>query len=158
MNCLPTRGVCTDNKTCYCLSGFVNFETNSNNLGLEKVSNYQFQNQNIINESYCNYPQKKQLFAFILEFIFPFGVGHFYSLRTSYALIKMTVVIILPCLFMCLALCCLVKNNPEGGVLGFVGICLIAIVYSLWLLYDLINFGINNFLDGNGVPLQSWSE
>ena len=104
----------------------------------------------------CQYTQKKQLVAFLLEFFFPFGVGHLYSQRTLNGVLKLCFVLLTPCLMCCLTICGLSISEKMGGV----AVMALGVLYSLgtfaWLITDLILFGINKYSDGNGVPLMNW--
>ena len=85
-NCNPINGKCINLNTCECKLGYVNVD-------LDEVLN----NGKIL---YCTYQQKSQLIAFLLEFFFwVFAIGHFYAGRLLFAIIKMCVMLILPCCF-----------------------------------------------------------
>src|SRR5690349_15200584 len=59
-NCPEERGICNIDNECYCFQGYITTEEGENN------------------NTYCNYEQKSQMIAFLLEFILSFGLGHLY--------------------------------------------------------------------------------
>ena len=64
---------CTDEKRkhhCSCIPGYITFKDKEN-------------------FTYCNFKQKKQLFAFLLEFCVGFGAGHFYRYDFTMASLKL---------------------------------------------------------------------
>ncbi len=144
-NCIPPHGTCMDAHTCVCLSGYANFTP----LGQPK--------SNI----YCNYERKNQMTAFILEMLFPFGVGHLYLGDTGYGLAKMSVVLIVPLFLGILLYCCGLKGDTEGecsccGTIVMALLCLLVFAGVIWQIVDLIMLVMNNFNDGNGIQPKPW--
>lgn len=104
-------------------------------------------------EKSCQYKRKKQWVFFILEFLFFFGIGHFYAHRVLYGLIKFIV-------FALIIICDWViktkviknykskKNFNVGMILAYIG-------YFAWQIFDLIFIGINKFNDGKGIKLTT---
>ena len=54
---------------------------------------------------YCNYKQKSQLTSFLLEFIFPIGIGHLYAGRILNGILKMLLYILFPFILCGLMMC-----------------------------------------------------
>ena len=106
--CQPPN-FCIDNSTCKCGEGFANFFPTPLPDGgaFFNVQNFnQTQRESNINAPYCSYRQKNQFMAFLLEFLFPFGVGHFYAGRVTFGGYKLL------CAFGPLAiLCCTICLN-----------------------------------------------
>ena len=139
LNCPPLRGLCS-NEICVCEEGFAT------------VNNKYIKNNNI----FCNYILKSRYIAFILEFFFPFGAGHFYSGKTILASIKLGIFITLIISFF-LNLCFVTKNknNPTASALIIATItvlCLISII--IIQTFDLIAYAVGIYTDGNGVPMN----
>ncbi len=102
-------------------------------------------------EKSCQYKRKKQWAFFLLEMIFPFGIGHFYAKRIVYGIIKMIVfILILVSDFIVKHL--LIKQfkskqNFNNAMIG------LYFGYITWHLIDLIMIGINEFQDGKKIDL-----
>ena len=64
------RGKCTLDNQCKCFDGYLSIDDD----------NFPF---------YCNYEQKKQITAFLLEFFIGFGIGHLYVGNVDIALDKL---------------------------------------------------------------------
>lgn len=141
-DCSPPN-YCYNSTTCVCGNGMAD----NNNLTYTNKATYQ--------GAYCNYQQKNQLTAFLLEFFVASGSGHFYSGRILNGCLKLVgtlVPFILTCVICCIK--CTASDKGTGilalisGILG----CLLVV----WILVDVIMFGLNKFKDGNGVPLAHW--
>lgn len=107
----------------------------------------------------CEYEQKKQLTAFILQvFVGAIGVSHFYIGQVLIGVIKI-LLIFLPC-----CMCSAVWNSatsdtdPKACVVGGGGcltvLCSLAV--SIWWIVDIVLFALNNYKDKNGIELESW--
>ena len=115
---------------------------------------------NTVNTSYCGYEQKKQFNAFILELIVGFGAGNFYSKRTVHAVLKLIAFVFglyLICLFPLSAKYINDKYESDCCVL------MVSCMYyfcsaglAFWYIYDLVNFGMNRYKDGNNIDLLNW--
>ena len=141
------NGVCSNN-TCVCYPGFVTFPDSSTSM--------------------CNYPQKLQLTAFLLQFFLgTCGAGQFYLGNIGNA-VGQLIVLVGPVLVGCCCCCAIVgcsvkagtKNADCGMACGIICLYLligvgIAIV-AIWWLIDTILIGTNHYLDGNGIPVKSW--
>lgn len=105
----------------------------------------------------CNYEQKKQLKAFLLELFVCYGSGHFYIHNYKLAIPKLIVFIFFYCLFIVLRI--ITKAKEENKLANLI-ICISAGVVLVgmltWQIIDLVYFGKNKYNDGNGVPLKSW--
>ena len=135
-NCPPLRGLCNGNM-CVCEE---NYQT---------VNNKYVHNNGI----YCNYKLKSKFVAFLLEFFFPFGVGHFYSGKTYFAFIKIGLFVLMISMC-CTVLCC---SNVKGlNGCQFI-VCLILVLCIIGILvlqiFDLIGYALGIYNDGNGVEM-----
>ena len=138
-NCPPLRGLCS-NQFCVCQEGFAT------------VNNKYIKNNGI----FCNYILKSRYIAFILEFFFFFGGGHFYSGKTILAGIKLGIFLTL--IFSFLALLCFISKYKLETNTGSVVLTLVTFL-SLFLLilmqiFDLIAYAFGIYSDGNGVALK----
>ena len=136
MNCLPTRGMCSNNQ-CICNENYIT------------TDNKVLENHGL----FCNYELKARFIAFLLEFFFPFGVGHFYSGKIYLAIIKLSLFAIMIC-SCCCVLCCVV--GKEAGALSFT-ICIIIVLSIIVLvvmeIFDLIGYALGIYTDGNGYQM-----
>ena len=95
-NCNPRTGNCIDKNICQCSIGYADIS---------------FITQQPADRLYCTYQQKNQLTAFLLEFVFGIGIGHFYAGRVINGLLKFLLFgFILPC-----SVCCLTALIPGGN-------------------------------------------
>ena len=137
VNCPPLRGICNAD-LCICEDGFTT------------VNNKYIKNNGI----FCNYRLKYRFVAFLLEFFFPFGVGHFYSGKKILASIKfgLFALMIIMC---CTTLCCV--NVKAINSCSFV-ISLILILSLIGLIimeiFDLLFYAIGFYNDGNGIEMS----
>jgi TM2 domain-containing membrane protein YozV len=140
-NCPLPYGTCQENNSsCRCMPEYANFTP-----------------EGVKDANYCNYPRKKQLVAFLLEFFFTFGIGHFYAGRVGFGVAKL-IVLLLPVIGYIL-MCASVVAKDTGNCLGLVAVIItygFCCAGSIWQLVDIILFGINNYKDGYGVPLLHW--
>lgn len=136
-NCPRKRGVCTRDTSCKCNEGFIS------------VNDDEF-------PFYCNYEQKRQLNAFLLEFFIGFGIGHLYNGNIQIAMIKLILY------FVAYFILCFIpyftaqtKSNFLNRVFPcFQTMAILTIV--IWQIVDSVLLGINWFPDGNGIPLMTW--
>jgi hypothetical protein len=124
------------------------------------------------NGKYCQYTQKKQISAFLLEFFLSSGVGHLYCGRLVSGILKL----FFTCIFLVFYGVLKYKmgkekkqsifSNDEGSenenseedterCVGFF-FCIMCCGLFAWQITDIVLFGTNKYYDGNGVPLQSW--
>ena len=133
-NCPPQRGVCYGNR-CICQSNYI-----TTNIG----------NSNGI---FCNYRLKSKMIAFILEFLFPFGVGHFYSGNIILGVIKLGLWILLISMF-CSILCCIaVKVINACTIIIFLTILLSVLGLVFMEIFDLLSYGLGIYKDGKGYEM-----
>jgi TM2 domain-containing membrane protein YozV len=129
-------GTCTKDGSCKCNSGYATHEPDDN--------------------TQCNYKQKKQLTAFLLQiFLGYYGAGHFYIGRIGLAIGEL-LLSFGGCFIGCLLVPCFMANAEGATLIAGVINFLTATASFGWWLANTIIFGLNNFKDGNGVPLQSW--
>ena len=139
LNCPPLRGLCSNNY-CVCEEGFAT------------VNNKYIKNNGI----FCNYILKSRYIAFILEFFFPFGAGHFYSGKTTLAFIKLGLFVILILSFFGL-LCMIVKyriSTNAGSITLTFFTLLSLLILILMEIFDLVAYATGIYSDGNGVELS----
>ena len=137
VNCPPLRGVCSGN-LCVCEEGYLT------------VNNKNIQSNGV----FCNYHLKSRFVAFLLEFFFPFGVGHFYSGKIVLAVIKLSLFVVLFCMC-CAVLCCVsgkVVNTCSFIISAIVVLCLIGIVFME--IIDLVSYALGIYNDGNGIEMS----
>ena len=113
-----------------------------------------------LNLKYCNYKQKAQLTAFLLEFFLPFGSGHFYALRYLSGVFKLLI------FFGFWIGYCVINSMKKGGLswvdeslnMKVAGcfLCCLCMGILAWQITDIVLFSTNSYKDGNGAPLNSW--
>ena len=105
----------------------------------------------------CNYRKKSQIKAFLLELLLCYGAGHFYIHNYKRAIPKLIVFAFFYCLFIALRI--ITKAKEENKLANLI-ICISAGVTFIgmltWQIIDLVNFGKNNYKDGNKIPLFEW--
>jgi len=143
-NCKPEYGHCLNN-SCFCNKGYANVEGKN------------------ISNSVCSYKQRKQIIAFLLELFLCFvGAGHAYIGHYSISLLKFILMVLWPLVWVCVFFDW-IKDQEENEenkctlltlkkVIPFVYMCLLGV----WVIVDLVIFGLNIFTDRNVVPLESW--
>jgi TM2 domain-containing membrane protein YozV len=134
------EGYCTrDGSTCVCFSGHVTY--------------------NSPNGPKCNYKQKSQLAAFLLQlFLGKFGAGHFYVGSNALGAGEICLT------FGLIPLACFLTpmfNAFDVSETGRKKIWkklqwVVGTAVFVWWLVNTIKFGLNEYNDGNGVPLKSW--
>ena len=139
LNCPPLRGLCNGN-ICVCEESYITVNN-------DKVHN---------NGIFCNYREKSRFIAFLLEFFFPIGAGHFYSGKTILASIKLGMFVFLVVSFIIVLFCKSVNRfNANSGTITLsflIILCLLGIV--LMQIFDLIGYACGIYLDGNGVEMN----
>ena len=115
-----------------------------------------------ISEVKCNYKQKSQIKAFLLELL-GFGAGHFYLNNYKYAILKFMMFVVLTLIYKCFNANSVVKfqkkNNKNEkyilkAILIIIGIFYIGVFF--WHIIDLVFLGKNKYKDGNNIPLSIW--
>ena len=141
--CQIVGGNCLNQTVCQCNG---NYSTDLNNLNLSP-KNLQ-----------CSYIKKIQLNAFIFEILFPFGGGHFYSERYLIGSLKLTFSLITYLLIFIIRF--LSKDDEEYSV-DVITLSAISYLFLMtmiiWQIVDLVFFGFNKYLDGNGIVFRSWN-
>ena len=135
-NCPLTRGMCSNNQ-CICNEKYIT------------INNKDFRANGI----FCNYELKSRFIAFLLEFFFPFGVGHFYSGKIYLATTKLSLFAILIC-SCCCVLCCIPGKNLNACSISMciiVVLCIISLV--VMEIFDLVSYGLGIYNDGNGIEM-----
>lgn len=134
-----TKGKCVTG-LCQCFPGYATYPPNSKEV--------------------CNYEKFNQKTAFLYELFFGFGAGNFYSGRNTHAALKLVSFIFgiyIICLFPITAKFISQKLDSECVVITvscFYYFCSLGLAF--WFVYDLVQFGMNNYMDGNGMPLEPW--
>lgn len=142
LNC-QAPNYCEDSATCICGEGRANFNPSN-----EKSSQY------------CDYYQKKQLNAFMTETFTSNGFGHFYAGRHLFGFFK--ILALYSAVFFGLLLNCTNLVKKEKITSSCLGLFLTLTYWSflvgaiLWQFIDMIMYGMNNYKDGNGIPLKHW--
>jgi hypothetical protein len=132
-NCAPPS-FCIDATTCKCGEGYANVFLPSKPKMI-----------------YCQYRQKQQLVAFMLETFLSAGIGHFYAGRVTMGMIKL-LVCLSPIFLMCCAAC---FRDKDGGCCVLLSTTLMC-SFLIWQVIDIINFATNSYKDGYGIPLNHW--
>ena len=150
INCPPLRGLCESNQ-CICEESYAT------------INNKYIQSNGIS----CNYHLKSRFVAFLLEFFFPFGVGHFYAGKTILAAVKLGILVLI--ISTCCCVLCFVASkkrtnenanddsNEKSNACSFI-VCIIFVLSLIGLVimevFDLVCYGLGLYLDGNGVPMN----
>lgn len=131
------NGYCNSTKFCICDDGFETFPSN-NTIG-------------------CNYLKYKVKVAFYLEFFLPFGIGHLYSERNEFGIFKIFLFIVSVAMLIIYVIIAKKKNSSETTELVIaLNTFLIVPLYLMWHIIDIMLFGVNKYVDGNGIPLNDW--
>lgn len=141
INCSKNNcaGTCTTSTKCICYIGYVNFP-----------NNYSYK--------FCSYIQKKQIKAFLLETFLPFGIGHFYLGRFYFGFIKM-IFSFIPFFIFIFSIFRIIINKKFKSKFSnsfIFPIIIFSIINFIWWITDIINFSLNRYADGNGIPLLEW--
>lgn len=136
INCTVTNcnlpNICLNNSTCMCREGYVNLKTEDTD-----------------NESYCQYKQKSQLIALLLEFFTNSGLGLIYIGKYAHGGIKLFVIVFLFSSYFCKS------KNDEVSCLSFMTCTLVCFSLLMYIL-DIVNLATNSYLDLNNIPLKEW--
>ena len=143
LNCNLENGNCTeydDNKGhyfCNCHSGYTTYPYD--------------------NKIQCNYKQKSQLKAFLLELFLCYGAGHFYIHNYKLAIPKLIVFAFFYYLFIGLRIITKAKEeNKFANLIICIGAGVTFLGLLVWQIVDLVFFGRNKYHDGNDIPLLNW--
>lgn len=112
----------------------------------------------------CCYKKKSQFYAFILEFLIGFGLGHLYCGNHTLFLLKLFGASIL-CCNCCLISICFCNTDDTSSeekptpikyqIFNFL-LIFSFFAYIIWQCTDGVMYGLNMFKDGNGVDLEPW--
>ncbi len=112
---------------------------------------------------FCNYEMKNQLTALLLSAILGFGSEHFYMERYKVAVAKIFFTLL--CCVMNLVFFVIYKCMKKGKeTISFIGpfeafYLMCGCMYMVfWTIYDCYYIGINDMVDGYGMPLLGWNE
>lgn len=138
LNCGGLYGSCSEKRdACICSEGYVHAPY----LTRSKIE-------------YCRYQQKSQMVAFLLELFLVCGIGHFYSMRSMIAFLKL--IYSLTSYFIYDYLSAKEDHAPElsfrKGLFMYLGYFVIG-SFCVVHIYDLIMLSKNSYLDGFGIPL-----
>lgn len=139
LNCKDPYGVCTETTVCSCYDGYA--QPRDQEVSDDAVS--------------CTYLLKEQYLAFLLEFLFWVGAGHFYCGRIVNGVGKLgfvCFVIIFDCFLKKMFKPYENKNRRTfNNFAYFLYFCLL-----FWQIFDVVMFGLNKYNDGNYMPLHTW--
>jgi len=106
----------------------------------------------------CEFELKSQLKAFLFEMIIGFGAGHWYTKRYLFASFKLcSFIFALYLIFFYPKLITRYFQDEDSGCFFTFSVtcfyCLISCGIVFWYVYDIVQFGLNNYNDGNDQPL-----
>ena len=127
-NC-PSPNLCIEDFLCKCSNNKANFPR------------YNITYNSNLPKNYCSYTRKKQIVAFLLEF-FLLSIGHFYSGNYLIGILKV--------IFLLSILSFYYSSTDKNIIFTNIFVCFL----SVWWLADSILYGINSYLDQNGVGLE----
>lgn len=153
-NCRIPYGECLNRGICQCLEGYASIENNHS-----KNSTNPFDNK-----FYCNYRQKNQLFAFLYEFIFIFGIGHIYLHRFYQGFSKLILFIFLSILIYLIYKYDIKpkifleenisnRRNLIINILMILSFCTFLLIH----IFDIYMLVTNSYLDGYGIEIITWN-
>lgn len=142
-NCFLPYGVCIDSKTCLCMPEYANYNKRMNDTSILTPSIKQF-------PMFCFYKRKKVIIAGMLELFLPLGLGHFYSGRNFYGLMK--------CIYNFIVYwfgCSLFyKGVSEQSSMNSTAMCLLlTCLIPVWNILDVFMFFTYTFKDGLGIDM-----
>jgi len=130
-----SNGICNTNNICVCNDGYSGDK--------------------------CDQVLKSQLKAFLFEMIIGFGAGHWYTQRylfASFKFVSFLFALYLIIFYPKLMSKYLQRDNSNCCSTFLVtGLyCLISCGILFWYIFDIIQFGLNNYSDGSGKPLMKY--
>jgi TM2 domain-containing membrane protein YozV len=138
VNCPTAQGICTNDNKCACYEGFTTIYD-------DEFGMYQ-----------CNYPQKSQMKAFLLEFVLGFGVGHFYLGNYILAIIKLTFSFISAVIICFLPYFILsIRSKTLKNIFPYLQ-TVFGLIYTGWQVTDGILIALLYYKDGNDMDMQEW--
>lgn len=147
-NCLAPN-VCLDDSTCKCAEGFINLPPPVNSTNTTDTI------------PLCQYKQKFQVNAFLLQFFVLHGTGHFYVGNLNYAIPQLIICLCPTILYSVMCIFGITLKNSDGsrGLINIIFVLLTSVFFLtmvVWWFVDVITFGTNSYNDSNGIPLRSW--
>lgn len=133
--CSPANGKCGRDNECICAFGYTTIDDDS------------------FGDFKCNYKQKSQVKAFLLEFLIGFGIGHFYIGNVTLALAKL-----LYSSFTCFVICQLpsfAKIKSTKRCAYYIQL-IFGLGWVMWQIVDSIMIVMNYYKDNNGMKLREW--
>ncbi len=137
-NCPSNSGICKGEK-CYCSEGYLTVPTKNDARS-------------------CNYAQKKNIFALLLESFGLIGFGHVYAGRYINGILKF-VWFFINIFYGVQFVLVFMKENSDTDAAYYVKmiISLICVAVPIvWHFIDLFKFANNHYLDGNDIPMLNW--
>jgi len=128
----PSPNSCVADYICKCSEDRANFDENAFNVFDKNTS-----------QVYCSYIRKKQLIAFVLEFVF-ISTGHFYI--GSY---------LLGCLKLFSLMGAILANHFEEKWSKILSMVMLSIII-IWWVVDTALFSVNYYSDSNKIQLMEW--
>ncbi len=155
------NGLCFNlTKTCTCNKGFSTLYNNKTAM-ITKINNSNTTYYDYAGQKQCNYNQKNQLTAFMLSIFVGFGAEHFYLEKTGIGVAKL--IFYFFCGFLNILYLVVYKCVPGGKkyvpfIHAYEALYLgCGVGYMLlWNIYDWVNIGFNDMLDGNNFKLTPW--
>jgi hypothetical protein len=137
--CPSPGGICSPEGKCVCSVGYITVPSPSEH-------------------KFCNYAQKKQSIAFMLEMFGLIGFGFIYIGYYFRGLMKIFVfflIIVYGTQFIIVFL----REKSDTQAVYFFKLalsCCCVCFPIVWHFIDLVNFAFNIYNDNNGIPLLSW--
>lgn len=132
-------GICRTEYVCECPSGW------AQGTNVEVSSRKQS----------CGYKLKHQAVVFALEFFLVLGVGHFYSGRIAYAIIKLSVFLSVILFDIFIRKVTKIKSSKTRRCID-VFVYLLYLGLLIWQTFDVVMIGTNKFKDGNGFSFTTF--
>lgn len=156
---IPLQRVVCANGRCSCSACFMTNTTANRCYLMPPCTDYNPNDQD--SDNGCIDKRQKQLTAFLLAFFLTWtGAANFYIERYDFAVPQLIFGIIL-CAMSCIGRCAkeCVKDKEENGVklacacCVCIPTCLLSLMFLAWWITDLVYFGTNRRLDGDGCSL-----
>ena len=139
--CALPYGTCASENICLCEKGYIN-------------KGYTTESEQKI----CSYEQKSKTFPFIMELVFPIGIGHFYVSRYKFGLLKLFTFILLSVILAYMA-----KSDyfysariQKNALLALVSVWFFStsfLILTIWWFIDWYFYLARIYTDSNEVPL-----
>ena len=137
--CSLPGGLCSKEGKCQCFQGYITVQSQTDH-------------------KLCNYAQKKQFIAFILEMFGLVGFGFIYIgyyFRGFMKIFVLSLIIICGTQFIIVFL--KEKSDTQAAYFFKLALSCCCICFPIfWHFFDLVNLAYSNYNDNNGIPLESW--